>query len=67
MPEMPARMRFYMKGMTMTTRERVLAEARALLGVRFMHQGRMAEHGLDCLGLLLVVAMLSGRCQYANG
>lgn len=44
----------------MTTRDRVIAEARALLGVRFRHQGRHAVHGLDCLGLLLVVAERSG-------
>ena len=40
----------------MTTRDAAVAEARALLGVRFAHQGRHAQHGLDCLGLLLVVA-----------
>jgi hypothetical protein len=34
----------------------IIAHARALLGVRFLHQGRDAEHGVDCLGLLLVVA-----------
>ncbi len=27
-----------------------------MVGVRFQHQGRDATHGLDCLGLLLVVA-----------
>lgn len=40
----------------MTTRDTAVAEARALLGVRFRHQGRDARYGLDCLGLLLVVA-----------
>lgn len=40
----------------MTTQESVIAEARALLGVRFAHQGRHPQHGLDCLGFLLVVA-----------
>ncbi len=44
----------------MTTRETVVAEARALLGVRFAHQGRHAAHGLDCLGLLMVVAERAG-------
>jgi len=44
----------------MTTQESVIAEARALLGVRFAHQGRHAQHGLDCLGLLLVVAERAG-------
>lgn len=39
-----------------TTREAVVACARALLGVRFRHQGRSAVHGLDCLGFLMVVA-----------
>ena len=40
----------------------VIAQARSLLGVRFLHQGRDAEHGLDCLGLLLVVAANMGIC-----
>ena len=40
----------------MTTRDAVVARARELLGVRFRHQGRSARHGLDCLGLLMVVA-----------
>ena len=40
----------------MTTRDAIVARARELLGVRFMHQGRHAAHGLDCLGLLMVVA-----------
>ena len=34
----------------------VVAQARSLLGVRFLHQGRDAAYGVDCLGLLLVVA-----------
>lgn len=44
----------------MMTRDSVIAEARALLGVRFTHQGRHVEHGLDCLGFLLVVAQRAG-------
>lgn len=48
----------------------MIAEARALLGVRFAHQGRHAQHGLDCLGLLMVVAekvglRLGGQCATA--
>ena len=34
----------------------IIAQARTLIGVRFLHQGRDAAHGVDCLGLLLVVA-----------
>lgn len=44
----------------MTTRTAVVAEARALLGVRFRHQGRDAQHGLDCLGLLMIAAERAG-------
>jgi len=40
----------------MLTPAQVITQARALLGVRFQHQGRDAVHGLDCLGLLLVIA-----------
>lgn len=34
------------------------ARARALVGVRFRPQGRMREHGLDCLGLAALAADL---------
>ncbi len=44
----------------MTTRDAVVARARGLLGVRFIHQGRDATHGLDCLGLLMVVSQGCG-------
>jgi cell wall-associated NlpC family hydrolase len=44
----------------MTSRFAVIAEARALLGVRFLHQGRHPAYGLDCLGLLLVSAQRAG-------
>lgn len=37
----------------------VTAEARRWLGVRFLHQGRSAA-GLDCVGLVLVVAKALG-------
>jgi hypothetical protein len=40
----------------MTTRVAVIACARELLGVRFAHQGRNAQYGLDCLGFLIVTA-----------
>jgi len=44
----------------MTQHKHILTEARKLLGVRFQHQGRDAAHGVDCLGLLLVVAAQCG-------
>lgn len=34
--------------------DRVVARARACLGVRFRAQGRDAAHGLDCVGLVAV-------------
>ena len=34
----------------------VVSAARQYVGVRFRHQGRTAEEGLDCLGLLIVVS-----------
>lgn len=44
------------------TRPQIAAEARTLLGVRFRHQGRDPQTGLDCLGLVEVVAhRLFGR------
>lgn len=39
----------------MTTAGEVIACARQLIGVRFAHQGR-SPLGLDCLGLLILVA-----------
>ena len=39
--------------------ERVLAEARALLGTPWRHLGR-SETGLDCIGLVLVAAARAG-------
>jgi cell wall-associated NlpC family hydrolase len=44
----------------MTTSDALIASARALLGVRFAHQGRHSAHGLDCLGMLLVAAERAG-------
>lgn len=39
----------------MTIRDDIVAAARARRGVRFQHRGRN-EHGIDCAGLLIVVA-----------
>lgn len=38
----------------------LVAQARRYLGVRFAHQGRSKETGVDCLGLLLCAAEDSG-------
>lgn len=43
----------------MKTADTLIACARQLIGVRFVHQGRTAD-GLDCLGLLLVSATRAG-------
>ena len=40
----------------MSAGERVAAAARALVGVRFRPQGRSAETGLDCIGVVAVAA-----------
>ncbi len=40
----------------MTTPHDIVAIARGLVGVRFAHQGRCPDQGLDCLGFLLAVA-----------
>jgi cell wall-associated NlpC family hydrolase len=42
--------------MYMCLRETLVAQARQYLGVRFAHQGRSKQTGVDCLGLLLCVA-----------
>lgn len=39
----------------MTTNADIVACARTLLGVRYRHQGRSRVHGIDCMGLLIVV------------
>ena len=36
-------------------RSRILDEARSWVGVRWRHQGRDRTHGIDCVGLVLVV------------
>lgn len=37
-------------------RDNIVAEARACIGTRFHHQGRQKAVGLDCVGLLVVIA-----------
>lgn len=38
------------------TRQQILACARSYVGVRFKHEGRTREEGLDCFGLIIRVA-----------
>src|SRR5687768_8887613 len=38
------------------TREQYIAAARAYLGVKFSHQGRNKQNGMDCGGLAMVSA-----------
>jgi lipoprotein Spr len=46
----------------MSRAERIVARARALIGVRFRPQGRSAEQGLDCIGVVIMATRLdSGR------
>jgi len=40
--------------------QKLVAQARLYLGVRFAHQGRSKTTGVDCLGLLLCVAEDAG-------
>lgn len=42
------------------TRSNIIQTARELLGVRFLHQGRNPATGLDCVGLLIVLAQRLG-------
>jgi cell wall-associated NlpC family hydrolase len=44
----------------MSERTRMVACARAYVGVRFAHQGRNPASGLDCLGLLIAAARQAG-------
>lgn len=44
----------------MSTAHDIIQAARSFRGVRFHHQGRTREAGLDCLGLLVVVATACG-------
>lgn len=37
------------------TRRRIVNAAEALLGVKYLHQGRDAATGIDCVGLLVLV------------
>lgn len=37
-------------------RDAIIREARSLIGVPFVHQGRDARFGVDCRGMLLVIA-----------
>ena len=40
----------------MTSASLVIASARGYMGVRFAHQGRARQTGVDCLGLLILVS-----------
>jgi cell wall-associated NlpC family hydrolase len=51
--------------MTPEQRSKVVAEARALVGVPFQHAGRN-EYGLDCLGLIVLAARNAGLDVYDN-
>lgn len=42
------------------TRNQIVNAACSLAGVRFRHQGRDAQNGVDCVGLLVVVGHLIG-------
>jgi cell wall-associated NlpC family hydrolase len=48
------------------TRAQVVEEARRWIGTPFAHQGRN-RHGVDCIGLLVVVARELGLSQYDFG
>lgn len=45
----------------MRRRERIVAQARALVGVPFRLHGRRAEHGLDCVGLVALAFRRAGH------
>lgn len=47
----------------MVERSRVIEEARRHLGVRWQHLGR-TDHGLDCVGLIVVVCVALGLSDY---
>lgn len=42
--------------MLTTRQQRIIQEARALVGTPFVHQGRVPHAGLDCIGVLASVA-----------
>lgn len=44
----------------MTKSEEIVAQARALVGVRFRPQGRSVETGLDCIGVAAMATGASG-------
>lgn len=48
----------------MTTRDQVVAMARTCLGVRFRHQGREPEQGLDCVGLVIYTRKQLGLSSF---
>lgn len=53
----------------MVTRADVLAEAETFIGVKWRHQGRTREHGVDCVGFPDLVAFnlgLTDTLQAAN-
>lgn len=43
-----------------TTRTQIIQAARELLGVRFLHQGRDPNTGLDCVGFLVALGRRIG-------
>lgn len=54
-----------MTEMTLEQRLAVAREARKFLGVKFQHAGRN-EHGLDCIGLLVLATRNAGMEVYDN-
>lgn len=44
----------------MTDREQIVAEARSLIGTPFQHQARLPGIGIDCAGVVIVVARRLG-------
>lgn len=45
-------------------RRQIVTAARAALGTRFHHQGRVPGRGLDCVGLVAVVGCTLGLTDY---
>ena len=48
----------------LSKREAVVAEARSWIGVRWRHQGRSKEFGVDCVGLIQQVGRALGLTDY---
>lgn len=44
----------------MTQRADILAAANDLVGIKFLHQGRSEQYGLDCAGVLYRIALRLG-------